>query len=74
MAVTGKENVNPEIMLEDHKEILEELPPRPETARDKEVTTAGAARDLSDKLARDGVKLENEERRTRGRQVGHNIY
>ena len=33
MAVTVKENVNPEIILEEPKDILEEPPPRPETLR-----------------------------------------
>ena len=31
LAVTVKENVNPEIMLEDPKEVIEEPMPRPET-------------------------------------------
>ena len=31
MAATVKENVNPEVMLEEPKNILEEPPPRPET-------------------------------------------
>ena len=66
MAVTVKENVNPEIILEEPKDILEEPPPRPETARN--------ARTLRDKLARDRVLLENEERRTRGPRVGHNVF
>ena len=36
MAVVMKENVNPEVMLEEPKNILEELPPQPETIRDGE--------------------------------------
>ena len=63
MAVTVKENVNPEIMLEP-KDIQEEPPPRPETSREGENDDARNARLLRDKLARDRVLLENEERRT----------
>ena len=74
MAVTVKENVKPEIMLEDPKELLRERPTTPETPRDPEDATARTARDLRDKLARDRVTLENEERRARGPRVGHNIY
>ena len=77
MAVTVKTNVNREIargpkmstqkMLEDPKDILEELPPRPETPREGEDEAAITARNLKDKVARDRfVFLENEERRTRG--------
>ena len=36
MALTVKENVNPEVMLEEPKCIFEELPPRPVTTRDGE--------------------------------------
>ena len=74
MAVTVKENVNPEIILEEPKDILEEPPPRPETPRDGETDDATSARNLRDKLARDRVLLENEERRTRGPRVGHNVF
>ena len=74
MAVTVKENVNPEIMLEEPKDILEEPPPQPETPRDGENDAATAARLLRDKLARDKVSLENEEIRTRGPRVGHNVF
>ena len=66
MAVTVKENVNPEIILEEPKDILEEPPPRPETPRDGENEDARNARILRDKLAMDRVVLENEERKTRG--------
>ena len=74
MAVKVKENVNPEIILEDPKDILEEPPPRPETPREGENEDARNARTLRDKLARDRVLLENEERRTRGPRVGHNVF
>ena len=70
MAVTVKENVNPEIILEEPKDILEEPPPRPETPRDGENEDARNARILRDKLAMDRVVLENEERKTRGPRVG----
>ena len=71
MAVTVKENVNPEIFLEDPKDILEEPPPRPETPREGENEDARNARTLRDKLA---VLLENEQRRTRGPRIGHNVF
>ena len=73
MTVTVKENVNPEVMLEEPKDMLEESPPRPETPREGETEAAMTARNLRDKLARDRVMLENEERRTRGIKVGHNV-
>ena len=60
-------------MLEDPKDILEESPPRPETPREGENEAATTVRNLRDKLARDRVMLENEERRTRGPRVGHNV-
>ena len=74
MAVTVKENVNPEVMLEDPKPVLEEPEPRPETPRDVESAIAIAAREARDRLLRDRVAAENEERRERGPKVGHNIY
>ena len=61
-------------MLEDPKDILEEPPPRPETPRAGENEAATKAKNLRDKLATDRVMLENEERRTRGPRVGHNVY
>ena len=61
-------------MLEDQKYILEEPPPRRETSREGENEAATTARNLRDKLARHCVMLENEERRTRGPRVGHNVY
>ena len=73
-ALTVKENVNPEVILEDPKDILEEQPPRPETPRDGENEAAKTAKNLRDELATDRVMLENEERRTRGPRVGHNVY
>ena len=74
MAVTVKENVNPDIILEEPKDILEEPTTRPETPREGETEDATTARNLRDKLARDRVLLENEERSTRGPRVGHNVF
>ena len=74
IAVTVKGKVNPEVMLEDPKDILEEPPPRPDTPREGENEATTTARNLRDKLVRDRVMLENEERRTRGPRVGHNVY
>ena len=58
MAVTVKENVNPETILEEPKDIFEEPPPRPETPREGETEHATTARNLRDKLARDRILLE----------------
>ena len=69
MAVTVKENVNPEVILEEPKDILEEPPPRPETPREGETEAAMTVRNL-----RDRVMLENKERRTRGPRVVHNVF
>ena len=53
MAVRVKENVNPEVFLEDPKPVLEEPEPRPETPRDGENAAATAAREARDRLLRD---------------------
>ena len=74
MAVTVKENVNPEVILEAPKYILEGPPPRPETRREGETEAATTARNLRNKLASDRVMLENEERRTRGPRFGHKVF
>ena len=74
LAVTVKENVNPEILLEDPKPVLEEPVPRPETPMENEDAHAVTDREARDRLARDRVLLENEERRARGPKVGHNVY
>ena len=66
--------MNPEIILEKPKDILDKPPPRPETPREGENEDARNARTLRDKLARDRVLLENEERRTTGPRVGHNVF
>ena len=74
LAVTVKESVNPELLLEEPREILFEPLPRPETPREQENAQAIAEREAKDKLARDKILLENEERRARGPNVGHNVY
>ena len=74
LAVTVKESVNPELLLEEPREILFEPFSRPETPREQENAQAIAQREARDKLARDRVLLENEERRARGPKVGHNVY
>ena len=53
MAVTVKEKVSPEVLLEDPKDILEEPPLRPETPREGENEPATIARNLRDRPARD---------------------
>ena len=55
MAVTVKENVNTEIMLEDPKPVIEEPESRPETPRTYEDANAVTARETRDKLMRDRV-------------------
>ena len=60
-------------MRDDPKDILEEPPPRPETPREEEIEAATTAKNLGDKLARERVMLENEERRTRRPSVEHNV-
>ena len=74
LAVIVKESVNPELLLEEPREILFEPLPRPETPREQETAQAIAEREARDKLARGKILLENEERRARGPKVGHNVY
>ena len=69
-----KENVSPEIILEDPKGKVEELEPRPETPRTSDDANAVAAHEARDTMMRDRMATENEERRERGPKVGHNIY
>ena len=66
--------MNPEVLLEDLKQVLEEPLSRLETPRDHEDAQAVTDREARDRLARDRVLLENEERRIRGPKVGHNAY
>ena len=78
--MTVKENVNPEILLEASKAVIEEPKPRPETPRTGEDDAGVTARETKDRLARDRVALENEERRERerererGTKVVHKVY
>ena len=74
LAVTVKESVDPELLLQEPKEVLLEQLPRPETPREHENAQAIADREARDQLARDKINLENEERRARGPKVGHNVY
>ena len=53
---------------------LEEPEPGPETPRTGEDAAATAAREARNRLLRDRVAAENEERREKGPKVGHNIY
>ena len=73
LGVTVKENVNPEIILEDPKKVVDEPMPRPETLGEAENAQAKTDRETRDRLRRDKVILENQERRERGPQVGHNV-
>ena len=66
--------MNPELLLEDPKAVVEEPLPRPETPRGNAVAQAIADWKARDKSLRDKVVLENEERRDRGPKVGHNVF
>ena len=66
LAVTVKENVNPEIILEDPKEVTDEPMPRPETPGEAENSKGVTDREARDRLRRDKIILENQERRERG--------
>ena len=74
LAVTVRESVNPEIILEEPKEVIDEPMPRPETPGETETAQAVTDREARDRLRRDKVILENEERRERGPKVGHNVF
>ena len=74
LAVTVQESVNPDILLEEPKEVIEEPMPRPETPGEHETVQATTDREARDRLRRDRVILEFEERRERGPKVGHNVF
>ena len=74
LAVMVKENVNPEILLEEPKEFIDELTPRPENPGKTEDAQAVADRESRHRLRRDKVTLENQKRRERGPKVGHNVF
>ena len=61
--MTVKENVNPDVLLEDPKAAIEEPVHRPETPRTGRDARVKTDREPRDRLARDRVLLENEERR-----------
>ena len=74
LAVTVKENVDPETMLQEPKPVLEEPLPTPETPAQNEDEIAATEREARNRLARDRVVQENEERTLRGPRVGHNVF
>ena len=74
LAVTVKQNVNPEIILEDPKEVVDEPIPRPETPGEAGSAQAVTEREARDSLRRDKVIFEKQERRERGPKVGHNVF
>ena len=61
LAVTVKENVNPEIIPEDPKEVVDEPLPSPETPGEAESAQAATDREARDMLRKDKVILENQE-------------
>ena len=73
MAVTLKENVIPEIILEEPKPVIEEPEPRREDAVGEDAV-ATAVRETRDRLAKDRVEAEKAERKERGPKVGQNIF
>ena len=66
--------MNPEVSLEDPKEVIKEPLPRPETPRIGEDAQVIAEREARDKLLRDKVILENEKRYARGPKVRHTVF
>ena len=72
--MTVKANVNPKILVEDPKAVIEELLPRSETPGTNEDAQAVTDREARDRLIRDKVILENEERREHGPKVAHNVF
>ena len=74
LAVTVKESVNPDMLLEEPKEVIEEPMPRLETPGEQETVQATRDREARERLRRDRVTLENGEKRERGPKVGHNVF
>ena len=74
LAVTVKENEDPEVMLEEPKTVLEEPLLTPEPPAQNEDAPAIAEREARNILARDRVVQENEERVLREPRVGHNVF
>ena len=65
MAVTVYEKLDPEMLLEDPKD--SDL--KPETPRTGEDALAVKEREERDRMARDKVQMENEQRRKRGSRL-----
>ena len=65
LAVTVKESVNPEISLEEPKEVIDELMPRPETPGETKNTQAVREREARDRLKRDNVTQNSRKKGTR---------
>ena len=65
LAVTVKENVNPEIILEEPKEVVDEPMPRPETPGEAETAQAVTDRELRDRLRIDKVRQTRNSRKKR---------
>ena len=61
-------------MLEEPKAVLEEPLPTPEPPAQNEDAHAEGEREARNRLARDRVALEKEERALRGPRVGHNAF
>ena len=55
LAVTVKENVDPEVLLEEPRAVLEEPLPLPETPGNNEDAQAVTEREARDRLARDKI-------------------
>ena len=66
--------MDPELLLEELKAVIEEPLPRWETPGTNEDAQAVTERGARERLARDKVILENEERIARGPKVGHNVF
>ena len=74
LAVTVKESANPEILLEEPEEVIDKPMPHPETPGENENAQAVTDREARDRLRRDKVILEKQERRERGHKVGNNKF
>ena len=61
--MTVKEKVNPDILKENSKPVIEEPVPRPEIPRTGEDAQAVTDREAKGELARDRFLVENEKRR-----------
>ena len=55
-----KENVSPDILLEDPKSVLDEPVPRPDTPRTNEDAQEVTDREVGDELTRDKIRLKIE--------------